>query len=380
MSARVRAGAFTLVIAFAASPVAGQRSIGVSADFMGYTFDDGLGAEAAQLFMVPVAIRYPIGNTLSIDLYSAWAEGRVERDGIQYVLSGPTDTRLKVTYQFASFGLFSVGASLPTGNSTHDGEEALVAAFLSADLFGFREATFGSGGGVTSALATAARAGDWGIGLSGAYSLRSEFEPNEPTADQDPLRYRPGNEVRVRLGIDRNIGTNTFTAGATVMNFSEDQANGKNLFQAGLRLRFDASYLFRAGAGVWSIYAADVIRQNGDLTLSIIDNDDIEVGDTTIATPSQNLLVAGLIGTIGVGGSYVFRPHIDFKFQTRKDENGNDGGSGWVLAAGGDFPVRVLGVDVFPKARALYGAIRDATGASRNLLGMEFTGTLRMAF
>ncbi|NIU31345.1 MAG: hypothetical protein GWN82_11655, partial [Gemmatimonadetes bacterium] len=73
---------------------------------------------------------------------------------------------------------------------------------------------------------------------------------------------------------------------------------------------------------------------------------------------SQNLLVGGLIGTVGLGGGYVFRPHLDFKLQRREEAGGADAGSGWMLGVGGDIPVRLLGSELFPKARVYFGALR----------------------
>jgi hypothetical protein len=365
------------VLTAMAVPTSAQQTIGISADYMGYTFDEGLGADAVQLFMMPVAVRFPITDVFSVDVYSAWAQGKVEREGTEFTLQGPVDTRVKASYQLGPWGLVSLAMGLPTGASGHNAEEAVVASVLATDLLGFREATWGTGFSMTSSVATAVRAGGFGLGLAGAYSMRGEFEPS---SDLD-LRYQPGDESRVRLGIDRNIGNSTFTAGMTFMTYESDKADGLNLFQAGNRYRADATFQFRAGAGVWTLYAADLWRENGDLTLRIVDDIGAVVGDTTLTTAKQNLFVGGVVGTVSVGGAYVFRPHIDFKYQTRTEADGRDEGSGWVVAAGGDFPIRIFGgYDFFPKARLLFGAIKDPLGESLSIMGAEFTGTIRWAF
>ena len=377
MSRRLRAP-MALVLALTAglaAPAAAQQSIGVGMEYMGYTFEEGLGASAAQLLMFPVAVRFPV-SSLTFDLYAAWAQGKVERDDVAYTLSGPVDTRLKVSWQATPWALLSVGASLPTGNSTHDGEEAVVSSVLAMDLLGFREATWGTGAQITSSLATAMRAGAWGIGIAGAYAVNNEFEPS---SEMD-LRYQPGNEARVRIGLDRNIGTSTFTAGATFMTFAQDQADGRNLFQAGNRIRFDVSYADRAGGGVWTLYAADLWREHGDLNLPFVNDAGDIVGDTIISTPSQNLIVGGLIGAVALG-SKTFRPQVDFKLQSRDEVNGTDEGSGWLVSAGGDIPLRLFGSwDFFPKAQVIIGAVKDATGASKQVTGVEFSGTVRWGF
>jgi len=375
LGARLAAGLICALVF--ANPVSAQYAIGGGVDYLGYTFDAGLGAEAAQLFMVPVGIRLPVTPAFSIDIFSAWAEGRIERDNEVLKLSGPVDTSVKAAYAVTPWALVSVGVNLPTGEATHSPEEAIVASVLSMDLLGFRETTWGTGMAVTSSVATAINSGGFGFGIAAAYAARGEFQP----AEGDDLQYQPGSEARVRVGLDKNIGNSTFMAGATFISYAEDQANGVNLFQAGNRLRFDASYAFRAGAGVWTIYGADLIRENGDLRLDIVDDVGAPVGDTTLVTAKQNLIVGGVMGTVGLGGGFVFRPHVDVKLQSRKEVDGNTAGSGWMIAAGGDIPLRIFGgYDFFPKARVYIGSIEDDLGGSVSTLGFEFKGNMRWSF
>jgi hypothetical protein len=91
--------------------------------------------------------------------------------------------------------------------------------------------------------------------------------------------------------------------------------------------------------------------------------------------------MGGLIGAVRIGGGFVFRPHVDFKYQTREDAAGSDAGSGWLVAAGGDIPIRVFGgSDFFPKARVLLGSITNPAGDGVTLFGLEFRATLRTGF
>jgi len=370
-------GIAAAALAFGTTGGVAQASIGVGTEFLGYSFDSGLGADAAQLLLVPVAVRVPL-SMVTLDVYGAWAEGRVEVEGSQLVLSGPVDTKVQMSVQATPWALLTVGANVPTGNASHTNEEAIVASVLSTDLLGFREATWGSGTSFTSSLATATRVGGFGLGIAAAYAMRGEFSPYEET---DTLSYQPGAETRIRVGLDRNIGTSTFTAGGTFITYTQDQANGVNLFQPGNRLRFDASYAFRASGGVWTLYAADLIRSTGDLRLQVVDELGVPVDSTvSVTTAKQNLLVAGLVGTVSLGGGFVFRPVLDFKYQTLTESDGSNPGSGWVGSAGLDIPLRIFGGEVFPKARVLYGSIKSQTGTSVGLMGMEIKGTLRWSF
>ncbi|MEX2465495.1 MAG: hypothetical protein WD995_01210 [Gemmatimonadota bacterium] len=359
----------------ASAQLPNQTSVGLGAEFVGYGFDAGLGADAAELLMIPVAVRFPASGSVTFDVFGAWARGRVERENTSLELSGPTDTQIRMSFQATPWALVTVGAQLPTGDAAHTPEEAVVASVLSTDLLGFRESNWGSGAGLTTSVATATRAGDWGVGLAAAYALRGSFSPD---ANAESIRYEPGDETRIRIGFDRNIGTHTLTLGGSFITYAEDQSDGRNLFRSGNRFRLDASYAFRAGAGVWTLYAADVVRSNGDLTLQIVDDFGSQLGDTTVTTAKQNLLVTGFVGAIDLGSGFVFRPHVDFKLQARSEPSGSDAGSGWMLAAGGDVPVRVFGrSEFFPKARVLVGSIRNQAGESTGVLGMELRGTLR---
>jgi hypothetical protein len=280
--------------------------------------------------------------------------------------------------------LVTIGANLPTGSSTHDSEEALVASVLSTDLLGFREATWGRGFALTSSVAVARTVNGFGLGLAASYSLRGKINPNADVTgtpeDESSLEYQPGSERRVRLGLDRNFGNSTMTLGATFINYAGDEADGRNLFQAGNRFRLDGTYAFRMGGGVWTVYAADLMRQNGDLSLIVLDSQGDSVDVASIDTPSQNLIIGGVTGHVTLGGGFVFRPQLDAKLQTREDSSGSTSGSGWLVGVGGDIPVRMFGNDFFPRARVLMGKMKDPTEASVSVFGLEFGGTVRFNF
>jgi hypothetical protein len=361
-----------------AAPAAGQ--LGLEASFKGYTFDEGLGPTAAELLIFPVAIRLPLSSTFQVDLFGAWARGEVERDDATYRLEGPVDTQAKVSWTAAPWMVLSVGVNIPTGVASHDAEEALVASVLATDLLGFREATWGTGLSITSGLATAARIGGWGVGLGASYRVANGFEP----AAEQAITYEPGNETRVRLGLDHNVGeAGKFSAGATLQNFAEDQVRDadtdpRNLFQAGNRFMVDASYAFRLGSQTWTLYGSDLWREKGDLFLPVVDATGKVVGDSTTATGTQNVVSAGLTGAIPLGSIYRLRPAIDVRMQTREEQNGSSEGSGWIVAAGGDFPLRFGGAfDMFPRARYTFGSIEGADGKKYDAKGAEFGVTIR---
>ncbi|MCH7565829.1 MAG: hypothetical protein IH968_18625 [Gemmatimonadetes bacterium] len=351
-----------------------QQSLGVSVNFQGLSFDEALGVDVANLLLIPIAYRFSVSEKFSADLYAAWAEGRVERENQTFVLNGAVDTRVRLSFQASPWAVLTVGAALPTGNATHNSEEAVVASVLSSDILGFNEATWGTGFAITTGVATVYSIGSWGVGIGASYRLADEFEPSADTA----FSYSPGNESRLRFALDRNVGeTGKFTGGVTVQTFQSDQLDGRNLFQAGNRLRVDASYAFRAGSSTWSVFVANLWRTDGDLSLQLIDDTGTVLGDSILSTGSQNLFMAGIGGAVPVGSTVYIHPMIDLRIQDRNDD-GFDAGSGWILRGGVDLPLRLFtAFDFFPRIRGLFGQLTAEGGARKGLWGIETGATIR---
>jgi len=361
-------------------PAAAQITVAVEGGFKGYTFDEGLGPTAAQLFIVPVGVRIPISETVQTDVMGAWAQGSVEREGVTYQMDGIIDTQVKTSWTARPWMVLSLGINAPTGNESHTAEEAVVVSALATDLLGFRESTWGTGLAVTTGVATARRVGQWGLGVGASYRMADGFEP----ADGQAVTYEPGNEMRLRIGLDRNVGeAGKLSLGVTVQDFAEDQfqegeAEARNLFQAGNRFMVDAAYGFRLGSQTWTVYGSELWREQGDLFLSIVDANDNVVGDSIIATSSQTLLSLGLVGAIPIGSLYRLRPTLDFDLQGREENDGSDEGSGWMVAIGADFPLRLFGTyDLFPRARFTVGSIVGGDGGDYGVRGGELGLTVR---
>lgn len=224
-------------------------------------------------------------------------------------------------------------------------------------------------------MATARRVGSWGLGLGVSYRAADEFEPRSDTS----LAYSPGNELRVRVGLDRNVGeTGKFTAGFTLQSFQTDEFGGRNLFQSGNRVRVDATYAFRAGSTTWSVSAADVWRAEGDLSQQTLNSSGAVVGESLVATETQNLLFASLRRAIPIRSTLYLRPIVDFRLQDLGTLPGEvDVGGSWILGGGFDLPLRVMGLDVFPRAKVNVGRIKAPDGTTQGLIGIETSGTVR---
>jgi hypothetical protein len=101
----LRRSAFSLFLAgFLVSPSSAQitqQGLGGAIHFQGYSFDKGLGVTAANLFMLPIAYEVPLGRSMSVDFYSAFARGAVEVQDTVYKLTGFVDTRIRMNWAAA---------------------------------------------------------------------------------------------------------------------------------------------------------------------------------------------------------------------------------------------------------------------------------------
>jgi hypothetical protein len=347
-----------------------QQSVGAAAHFQGYSFDRSLGVTAANLFMLPVAYELPIGSKLSIDFYSAYARGSVEVADTVYQLNGLVDTRVRANWAATPWAMITVGLNLPTGDAKHDSQEAVVSNVLATEVLGFREASWGLGFGATTGVVTAHSFGGLGVGVGVSYRVGSEFEPSADSA----LKYTPGNEARVRLALDGNIGANKLTVGLTWQNYSRDKLDGRDLFQPGQRWRADAAYSFRTGAAAtWTLYLADVWRQHGDVRIELIDPANNIARDSTFSTGQQNVLVAGVSGAVRFSPRFSIRPSADLRLLTREET----GGEGWVAGVGADVPLRWGSVDVFPAGKFFFGQLQAADPEKHSAVGGELSVSLR---
>jgi hypothetical protein len=349
---------FGLVALTAPDAHAQRQSFGVVPNVQFYQFDE-MDVETARLLIVPVGYQLSLGSRFTIDAYAAYARGDVDVGGETHTLEGIVDTRVRASIAASPWAVLTVGVNVPTGNATHDASEAVVASALSTELLGFREALWGTGFGFTSGVATAWHMGETGVGLGASYRVAGEFEP---VADST-FTYAPGNEARVRLALDRNIGSSKLTFGVTFQNYSADQARGRELFAPGNRFRLDGAYSFRTGTtSTWTLFATDVWRENGDVTLPLTTG-----GFETSKAGQQNLVVLGLAGALQMSSRLSFQPSADFRLLTR--ESGE--GEGWLVGFGTDMPVRRSNFEIVPTIRAAYGKIEGATDAKSSLWGGE---------
>lgn len=377
MSRRFRRAALiaTVGVVLPAGSLLGQ-AIGGGVLVQNYTFDD---AEAAglsdfRLLSSPFAVILPLGSRLSVSASGAYAKGEATGlDGSRATLTGRTDTEVGVSFALGPDRVvLSAGAALPTGKSTHSLEEAAVAGVVAAELLPFAVTNWGSGGGAGGDMAVAFQSGKWGIGFAGGYRATTEYEP----LTGETFAYRPGNQMRFRLALDRDVGTSsTFSILVGMQQFGEDQTGGNNLFQSGNRLEGMVSYAFPVGLRSSAlIYGGAYHRATGALLLTESGLDG--AGDS----PSQQLFTGGVDLRVPVGRSATFLPGAEM----RAFRSADGIGQGWIGTAGATLDVILSGrrfgrrTVLSPSAKFRMGHVIVEEGSESDLMGWEAGITLRV--
>lgn len=348
-----------LLAAVLGTPVgaAAQEIMGVSgAFFETFAFGDPeqTGIEKVSLISVPFGVSAPVIDRLSLDLRTAFARGSMERsDGTDVTLTGLTDTEFRANYEIIP-QMFTVSAAvlLPTGQSTQTLEESELAGIVAADLLPFRVSNWGSGGGAGIVSTLTMPVGDFGFGVSAGYTMGREFEPLE----DDEIGYRPGSELRLRVAVDRNIGS---TAKASLILggqiYQDDELAGASVFTPGDRFEATGSLAFRAGQLSSAVAYAGVQHRGEGMLL-----------DEELNTPAQDLYNLG-VGFRIPRGTTTFQPIADFRIFRRS--SGVD--QGHLTTLGGSIEWSMGPVVLLPSLRGRFGKALLWDGAESAVRGAD---------
>jgi hypothetical protein len=351
----------TLATDARAQPAAVTVAAGVRME--GYAFADAanVGLERISLLTAPFSASFPLLRNLELGVNGAFARGSAVRaGGTELMLSGLTDTELRLTAAFAQDRLrLALVALLPTGQSELSDAEMSVAGIIAADLLPFAISNWGSGGGIGLNAAAATPIGyNMAAALSAGFVMAGEYEPiADPT-----FAYRPGNQLHVRAALDRTIGSaGKASLQLTYLQFSPDRVAGDNIYQSGDRLQVAVSYALAAGAtGSALLYAGYLRRSTGEYT------------NAALLTPAQDLIYAGA-GMRYTVASITLVPALDLRVV------GNEAGveQGYTITAGTGIEVPLGSVLVAPTLRARLGNLTVSEGQESSFTGFELGLALR---
>ncbi len=352
-------------------PLAGQRvqpTVGASVWLQSYSFDAAstMGVKKLMQTSLNFSAATPIVSRLSLAVSGAWAKGTMSQTGgPDLQVSGLTDTQVSLTFapdQFTKVSGVFLGA---TGKETQTLQESIVAGAMASDLFPFKVANWGSGGGMGVNASMARPLGAVGVGLSVGVISGREFKP----LDGGQFAYRPGTLFRFVGALDGTVGEAAKASlQLTYYRYGHDQIDGHNLFQSGDRFQALTSLAFPVGAGASGIaYAGVTHRQRSTLLESLPYAQDF---------PSQNLFQVGggLRLPLGTGGTTVLQPDAEIRVLRRSDS----ASQGFDVGLGASLEFRSGGTSFAPAARIHMGQLEVASGSKGGMFAFELGLTARM--
>ena len=287
-------------------------------EMRGVTFDAGLGVKRVSEMAVPLGAIWTPSQRLSLDFgvrYATATRAPEEDTLATESVAGLTDLQARGVFQvIPDLVVLTVAANLPTGKTALTAEELPAAGAVASDLIPFPVTSFGSGANVTTGLAVAVPFAGWALGAGASVRLSGEYTP---LAEIDST-YRPGGEVRLRLGADRLIGQGRLSLGFTYSTFSNDEFGGTAVFQPGGRYITQAAWSFPIGNVGLGVYVWDLYRSAGTVALS------------GSPTEKQNLISVGAMASIQLGRNQL-RPQIEFRRQSAGAETLTDAGKLFTL-------------------------------------------------
>jgi hypothetical protein len=306
-----------LTLLAAVAPTLGAQSIldigiRLAPQYHSYKLDAPSNTTISE-FAVPIYAIVPVTERLSFDVGSSFTNARVEQTGttkIVSTISGLTDTQIRGNLVLGNdFVVVTGGVNLPTGKSTVTTGERLAAGLIGSEFLAFPIAQMGTGFGGTGGVAMAVPiGGDWNFGVGASMRHSAQYDPFDATG-APILHYQPGNEYRVRAGLDHPLGTGRFTVGVTYSSFGDDNLGG-SIYNTGNRVLGQLDVNDSFGPGRFSIAGWNLFRARGTLADgSIIDKEDIASG-----TLAYGIDASGVVVEPNVEGRTWYQPGLSTSY------------------------------------------------------------------
>ena len=331
-----------------------SKSVITGVQARSYKIEDG--TETRQ-FAFPLAFVMPVAERLSIDIGVYYASTESEGN----TLSGLTDTQVRASYVFGRDALVAtLMVNLPTGK-TQEFDQTATSGAAAANFLSFPVNAYRTGTSVTGGLAAATELGSWNVGIAGSLRMSGEYEP---FSDID-TRYSPGTEARIKLGLDRLVGSSRLNFGFTFSTFGNDDfqdlgGGGSGQYQPGNRFIGEVALAFLAGNGSITGYIWDYYRAAAE-------------GSSN----KENILTIGANGSWPIGRNMRLEPLVEGRFWSPEEGNGKLFGAGTALR----IPVGER-FTVSPSGRFDFGSTQfpdppTSDGSDHSITGWGFSVLLR---
>lgn len=336
------------------APVAAQTPLDASArtgpQFTSYRLGAPVGRTIEQ-FAIPVAVVIPFGARVFVDIATAYASTTASGGAPESRISGMADTQLRATYTSGGDALvLTAGVNLPTGQATVNAEQIEAAGRIGSDFLVFPISTMGTGLAATAGVGVARSVGSWNLGAGLSLRHSQEYEPFD-ISGQRP-RFQPGDEMRLRVGADRLLGSGRLMIGATYSAFGDDEA-GSFTYSTGDRWAVQTGYSRRVGGAEIGLAAWNLLRTSGQHAVTV---------DSSVTTPWENIASLGASAAFMAAGLRL-EPNVELRHWSRGNHATEpDGSVGQLASIGLRTRIMLPGLEAVPSVSLAAGGVETVAG------------------
>jgi len=372
-----RAIASLLSLAVAAPVAAGaqtllDRTVRTGPQYIRYDLGKGSGKRTISEFAFPIAVVVPFGPKLNVDLATAYASAELSGAVKPSSINGLTDTQIRANYTLGEDRVvLTAGLNVPTGQATVDESQEIAAGQIGNDFFAFPISNMGTGFGGTGGVAYAQPLGAWNMGVGASFRRMAAYDYTTDT------RFQPGDEYRVRVGVDRPLLTGRAALGLTYFAFTNDEAGGFT-YSTGDRLIGQGAYSFPFRQADVFVSAWNLLRFQAE--------QEVATATQGKMTPWENITNVGMSVGFRTFANATLEPNVEFRHWITDNPVTFDKAqrAGTMALLGLRARTELRGVTLYPSAAYALGSIvqTDVTGAalpSDHLGGWRLVLTARLA-
>ena len=350
------------LLAVTAAPLAAQdpssTAVILDPQYVSYQLGTGATARTISQLGVPFAVIIPFSDRFNIDISSSYANSQVKVPGqATSTISGLTDAQVRGNLTVGdNAAVFTLGVNLPTGQyKVPDGQQA-AAGQIGNDFLIYPVTSMGNGLAATGGIGFAQSLGTWNLGVGASFRYSTAFDAYQ--VQTSVLRFTPGNEARIRVGLDRPVGDGSFNVSVTYSKFGKDQADSTS-FATGDRALAQSALAVPMGSGRDLLLSAwDLYRGVGQ-----------QLG---ASSPWENVGNAGVAIGFQMGDLYV-QPNIEERIW---NVDGNK--AGLLTNAGVRLRFALGGLSVNPSATYSFGSLYTVGQPATDLTGFKASLLIRL--
>jgi hypothetical protein len=352
-----------LSLAFlAAAPLAAQdpgtTAIILDPQYVSYQFGTGAAARTVTQLGVPFAVIVPFSNRFNIDISSSYANSQVKVPGsATSTITGLTDAQVRGNLTLGdNAAVITLGVNLPSGQYKVPAGQQAAAGQIGNDFLVYPVMSMGNGLAATGGIGFAQTLGDWNLGIGASFRYSSAFDAYQ--VQSSVLRFTPGNEARIRIGLDRPVGDGSFNVSLTYSKFGKDQADSTT-FATGDRALAQSALAVPMGSSSDLLLSAwDLYRQAGQ-----------QLG---APSPWENVANGGVAIGFQAGGLYI-QPNVEERIW---NVDGNK--AGLLTNAGIRLRFNMGMLSLNPSASYTFGSLYTVGQPSTDLTGFKASLLVRL--